>query len=171
MKKHLSVSIAIIIHCILWFYLFEHSASVVMYFGIDGFDMPDSYISDGVYTSMFFNSSIFYLNYSYLVNKYMLHNLKIYLVISTAGFLLISFFETLVDIVQLGGLGFIETSNIENVLFSYNLKINLGYWLFAVLFKVATDWLSQQKRQKEIKQQQLETELAALLIQYSKHIV
>ena len=148
-NKHLSLSLVAIVHLLMWGYLINHSASVVMYFNVEGVDIPESYIADGIFFSMIFNAVIFYLNYSYLIEKYLLHHSIRYLVLAVTLLIFVTLCETLTDVIQIDAMQFLASHDIGSTLFFYNLQINFAYLISAILLKIAMDWLQQIKLQKE----------------------
>jgi len=171
MSKPLSLSLVIISHLLFWFFLIDHSTNVVMYFDIEGVDIPDSYIADGIFSSMFFNALIFYLNHSYLIGKYMVHHSKRYLVIAVTLLILVTICETMADVIQVDAIRFLRSHDVGSTLFLFNLQINVTYWLSSILFKISIDWFNQVKLQKKIESQQIETELALLKSQVHPHFL
>jgi len=142
-----------------------------MYFNIKSIEMPNAFIADGVYFSMMFNAAIFYLNYGFLVGKKLFSQPKLYLLLASSVWMLVSFLETLADIYQLNAIAFLFTSDVGLTLLLYNFQVNAGYWVLSIVLKLTVDWLSQINSRKEIELQQTETELALLKSQVHPHFL
>lgn len=170
-NQHLSLALSAAIQLLAWFYLYNHFSSVVLVLEIGSVKLPESFISESLLYGMCFNAVIFYLNYSYLITKYMAHRTIYYLVISALLITLITLAETMLDI------AFMDTSQFQSiyalwlVLFLFNAKVHLSFWLLSGILKTSFNWIAQEKLKETIKSQQTETELAMLKSQVHPHFL
>ena len=171
MNTPIYTGLTLITHFFLWFLLYQHSTGVIMSFDDQGVSVPEAFILNGVMYSMLFNGLLFYLNYSFLVKKYLLVHWKQYSLYGAMAWVLISLMETACDLTQLSTLAQEQQNKAIWVLLIFNLKINGAYWALALIFRIVLDWVQHVQAQKAIATQQLKTELALLKSQVHPHFL
>lgn len=171
MKKYLSTSLIVLANLTFWFILFDYFSDAVLVLDEPGIKLPKSYISDSLLHGMSINAMIFYLNYSYLIGKYMAHQLKRYLLVNTSILLFATLCESVMDVILLGSSEFPSIFDLGWVLFSFNLKVHIAFLILAIISKIIIDWFKREKLQKQIESHQIETELALLKSQVHPHFL
>ena len=171
MKKPITFYLTVVAHVLAWLLLFDYLADAFLVLDVQGVELPRSYISDTLLYGMSFNAVIFYLNYSYLIGKYMTHHFRQYAVMAGTLLILITLLESAIDVLQMNTSPFASVFDLSWVLFSFNLKVHIGFWVMAIILKISVDWVHRVKLQKHMESSRVETELAFLKSQIHPHFL
>ena len=170
-KRKLSLYLITAVHLLFWIVIYNHFSTVVLVLEIGRVNLPPSFISESLLYGMGFNAGVFYLNYRYLIDKYMPHQIAHYLIASSLALFAVTLAETAIDVAILDRSQFESVRELAIVLFLFNIKVHFGFWLIAGILKTALNWSSLEKTRQKVQSQQIATELALLKSQIHPHFL
>jgi len=154
-----------------WVSLFWYFSDVVLYLEMGEVKLPDYFISESLLYGMTFNAAVFYLNYYFLIDRFLPKRIAQYFIISFILVLLITLVESAFDLMVLSGENYQSQFDLFLVLLWFNIKVHGIFWLASGVFKTIINWITQESVKEKIKAQHTEAELALLKSQVHPHFL
>jgi LytS/YehU family sensor histidine kinase len=120
---------------------------------------------------MLLNAVVFYLNYYFLITKFMTRSIIQYGIASVLTVILVTTIETTIDVIFLSSETVPNLFELAIVVFQFNVKVHVFFWLVSGVLKTSINWIIQKRAKEALKVQHIETELALLKSQVHPHFL
>ena len=94
-----------------------------------------------------------------------------YIIASILMVIIVTAVETTIDVILLSGESFPSLFELAAVVFQFNVKVHVLFWLVSGVLKISINWITQTRAKKILKAQHVETELALLKSQVHPHFL